>query len=113
MSNTIEERLLAICEINSRYKHFINNDPILKNDFDLLVECSQTSDTMTLQLYKKVINHLIAESYESIKDNLRIADESPVGLPEGTDYRKQLQQRRGLRKALVDYKANYLVGQKH
>lgn len=109
MNKTIEQRLAALCEINSRYKEFINGNPILKQDFAALMECSEDSDAMSLQLYQKVMRHVIAESDEAVQDNQRIADESPTALPENSDACKQLQVRRDLKSALELYQASYLV----
>ena len=110
MKKTIEQRLAALCEINNRYHEFIEGDPILKQDFAELMECSEHSDVMSLQHYQKVIGHLIAESDEAVEDNQRIADESPQCLPDSSNVSKQLQKRRDLKSALGVYQARYLAG---
>lgn len=109
MKNMIEEKLAALSKINSRYKPFIDSDPILKKDFATLMEYSGSSDAMTLQHYQKILSHLIAETHEAAEDNQRMADESPSFLPEHSDAYKNLQERRALKAALDAYQSQYLA----
>jgi hypothetical protein len=109
MKKSLEKRLAALCEINRRYQKFIDSDPILKQDFASLIECSRSSDAMTLQHYKKIINHLIAESNEAAEDNQRMAYESPMYLPDQSDASKHLQERRALKSALDNYQERYMI----
>jgi hypothetical protein len=110
MRKTIKQKLAALCEINGRYKEFINSDPILKQDFAMLMKCSEDSGSMNLRHYQKITNHLIAEADEAAKDNQRMGDESPVCLPEPSDACKHVQEQRDLKNALDTYQVNYLAG---
>lgn len=106
MKKTIEQTLEALCEINNRYHRLIKADPILRQDFAELMECSERSDTMILQNYQKVVERLITES----DDNQRMANEGPQFLRENSDAYNHLQERRDLNRALDIYQANYLAG---
>jgi hypothetical protein len=88
----------------------IEGDAILNNDFDRLINHIRTNTSPSTAYYEKVMHHLIAESDEAAEDNQRMADESPMCLPENSDACKHQQERCDLKIVLDNYQARYLAG---
>ncbi len=108
MKKPLQDRLSALCEINNRFAHYIDSDPILKHDFAELMDGTHLDEAIALQHHRNIISHLIAESEEAIEDAQRISDESPICLPDNSDAGGRASQKREMIQALDDYKDCYL-----
>lgn len=99
---SIAQKIVQLNIIKNKYKNIIRDNPQLKNDFEELLICINTSNTSFAQSYKKIINHIISEMNQSDGDNQRISDESPIA---GNDA---LQQYVSFKQTLEDYYADNL-----
>jgi hypothetical protein len=105
-----KNELSALLAVKAQYKQLIEGDAILNNDFDRLINHIRTNTSPSTAYYEKVMHHLIAEADEAAEDNQRMADESPMCLPENSDACKHQQERCDLKIVLDNYQARYLAG---
>jgi hypothetical protein len=71
-------KALELREIKHKYKNLIEGDLILKADIDRLISDFDALSPASLQKCKKILNHLEADIDESVEDDQRMDDESPV-----------------------------------